>query len=55
MYSERLRQKIQTIVKKWSGKEGELSSLSIHNLICALNQDAKEYGVAIPLISKKED
>ena len=39
MYSERLMEKIQEIVKKWSGKEGELNSLSIHDLICALNQD----------------
>lgn len=38
MYSEALMEKIKKVVKTWPGKEGELDSLPIHELINALDQ-----------------
>ena len=38
MYSKTLMEKIKKVVKTWTGKEGELDSLPIHELINALDQ-----------------
>lgn len=55
MYSEELIQKLHKVVKNWTGKEGEVEDLKIHDLILALDQARcdvanKCYDISDPLI-----